>query len=60
LPIELYDMKTDAIEQHDVAAQHPDVVKRFEEYLKTARTESETWPIRENVKKPAAKVAEDQ
>jgi arylsulfatase A len=54
LPIELYDMKTDAAEQHDVAALHPDVVKRFEEYLKIARTESAVWPVRENVKKPAA------
>jgi hypothetical protein len=37
-----------------VASKHPDVVKRFDEYLKTARTDSVTWPIRENVKKPAA------
>jgi arylsulfatase A-like enzyme len=28
-PIELYDLKTDAAEQHDMAAQHPDVVKRL-------------------------------
>jgi len=55
LPIELYDMKTDPAEQHDVAARYPDVVKRFEEYLKTARTESATWPVRENVKKPVAR-----
>ncbi|HWH69015.1 MAG TPA: arylsulfatase [Candidatus Sulfotelmatobacter sp.] len=47
LPIELYDMKTDAAEQHDVAAQQPEVVKRFEKYLKTARVDSEIWPIRE-------------
>jgi len=53
LPIELYDMKTDAAEQHDVAAAHPDVVKRFEEYLKSARTDSEIWPIRENVRRGA-------
>ncbi len=54
LPIELYDMKTDAAEQHNVAAEHPDEVKRFEELLKTAHTDSAVWPIRENVKKPAA------
>jgi arylsulfatase A len=46
-PIELYDMKTDMAEAHDVAAQNPEVVKRFEEYLKTARVESEVWPVRE-------------
>jgi arylsulfatase A-like enzyme len=56
LPIELYDMKTDAAEQHNVAARHPKVVKRFEDYLKTARTDSELWPIKENVaKKPGTK-----
>jgi arylsulfatase A len=53
LAIELYDMKTDIGEVHDVSAQHPDVVKRFEEYLKTARTDSEIWPIRENVRRGA-------
>lgn len=52
LPIELYDLKTDVGEQHDVAAQHPDVVKRFEDYLKSARTDSQIWPIKD---KPPAK-----
>jgi arylsulfatase A len=54
LPIELYDMKVDAAEQHNVAAENPEVVKRFEDYLKTARTDSTAWPIRE---KPPAKAA---
>lgn len=53
-PIELYDMRADAGEQWDVAAEHPEVVKRFVEYFKTARTESELWPIRERVRRPAA------
>ena len=47
-PIELYDLKTDLGEQHDVAAQHPEVVKRFEDYLKAARTDSQIWPIQED------------
>jgi arylsulfatase A-like enzyme len=46
-PIELYDLNPDPGETRDVAAKHPDVVRRFEEYLKTARTDSEIWPIRE-------------
>jgi len=45
-PLELYDLKNDLGEQNDVAAKHPEVVKKIEEYLKTARTESELWPIK--------------
>jgi arylsulfatase A-like enzyme len=43
--LELYDLKNDLGEQHDVAVKHPEVVKKIEDYLKTARTESELWPI---------------
>jgi arylsulfatase A-like enzyme len=46
-PIELYDLKSDPAETTDVADKRPDMVRRFEEYLKTARTDSEIWPIRE-------------
>ena len=44
-PLELYDLATDPIEQHDIAAAHPDVVARIERYLETARTESTRWPM---------------
>lgn len=44
--LELFNLKADLAETRDVAAQHPDVVKRFEDYLKTARVESELWPVR--------------
>jgi len=43
-PLELYDLKNDLGEQNDVAVKHPEVVKKIEDYLKTARTESELWP----------------
>jgi arylsulfatase A len=43
-PLELYDLDADPHEEHDVAAANPDVVARIENYLKTARTESERWP----------------
>jgi len=46
-PIGLYNLKSDPRETTDVAARHPDVARRFEDYLKTARTDSEIWPIRE-------------
>ena len=48
LPIELYDLKADLGEMNNVAAQNPAVVKQFEEFLKTARTESALFPITDN------------
>ncbi|HWI58388.1 MAG TPA: arylsulfatase [Bacillota bacterium] len=45
-PLELYNLKTDLGEKENVAEKHPEVVARIEEYLKTARTESEAWPIK--------------
>jgi arylsulfatase A-like enzyme len=45
-PLELYDLKTDIGETHNVADKHPDVVKLIEEYLQTARSESENWPVK--------------
>jgi arylsulfatase A-like enzyme len=48
-PLELYNLKTDLGEKQNVAAQNPEVVAKIEEYLKTARTDSDLWPV----KKPA-------
>jgi len=45
-PLELYDLAADPQEKIDVAATHADVVGRFEQFLKTARTDSLDWPIR--------------
>jgi arylsulfatase A-like enzyme len=45
-PLELYDLKNDLGEQNDVAVKHSEVVKKIEEYLRTARTESELWPTK--------------
>ena len=56
-PLELYNLKTDVGEQQNVAAQNLEVVAKMEDYLKTARTESEQWPIKP-AKSPAAKQAQ--
>lgn len=53
-PLELFNLKTDLAEKTNVAKQNPEIVAKFEAYLKTARTESPKWPIR----KPQA-AAED-
>jgi len=45
-PLELYDLKSDIGEQHNVAAEQPDVVAKLEACLKTARTPSPHWPGR--------------
>ena len=50
-PLELYDLRTDLGEKQSVAQQHPEIVAKIEDYLKTARTESARWPI----KKPDGK-----
>jgi arylsulfatase A-like enzyme len=47
-PLELYDLSPDIGEKQNVAAQNPQVVRKIEEYLRTARTESPDYPIRES------------
>jgi len=38
-PLQLFDLKSDIGERHDVASDHPDIVAKIEAYLKNARTE---------------------
>ena len=45
-PLEIYDLQTDPREERNVAAAQPDVVKKIEDYLRTARTDSAQWPIK--------------
>jgi hypothetical protein len=44
-PLELYDLKNDLGEDHDVAAEHPEVVAKAESLFKSARTDSPHWPL---------------
>jgi arylsulfatase A-like enzyme len=44
-PIELYNLKDDIGEEHNVADQHPKIVQQIAQIMHTARTESEHWPL---------------
>lgn len=41
--LELYDLAIDPGEQNEVSKEHPAIVEMFEDYLKTARTESPNY-----------------
>ena len=41
--IELYDLSSDSAEQHNVAAQHPDVVEKMRRYMAKAHSDSPHW-----------------
>ena len=45
-PLELYDLDKDVSEETNVAGEHSEVIVAIERYLKTARTESNEWPLR--------------
>jgi len=44
--VELYNLRDDVGEAHDLAAEKPDVVKQVEEVLRTSRTDSAEFPVR--------------
>ena len=44
-PLELYRIKDDPYEQHNLAAEHPDVVKQLDELMHSLRTPSPNYPI---------------
>jgi len=51
-PLELYNLKSDLGEKHNVADQNPEVVAKIEDHLKTARTDSDRWPIKQPAQGP--------
>jgi arylsulfatase A-like enzyme len=44
--IELYDLSADIGEKHDLAKDHPEIVAKFANYFRTARTDSKEWPVK--------------
>jgi arylsulfatase A-like enzyme len=44
-PLELYNLSSDIGEQHDVAAQHPDIAKRLRALMHNARTPSDDFVL---------------
>jgi len=53
-PIELYNLKEDLGEKNNVANEHPDLVKKANELMSAARTDSDDFPIDKKVR-PRAK-----
>jgi uncharacterized sulfatase len=43
--IELYDLAADVGETNDLATEHPEIVAKFDEYIRTARSDSPNWPV---------------
>ena len=46
-PLELYDLKRDSGEKENVAQKNAPIIAKIEAYLKTARTDSTEWPLKE-------------
>ena len=44
-PIELYDLRTDSAEQHNLAEQYPKVVKKMKKIMSEAHTRSDLFPF---------------
>ncbi|HEY1173280.1 MAG TPA: arylsulfatase [Verrucomicrobiae bacterium] len=51
-PMELYNLKQDPQEKKDIAAQHPEEVKKISELMAQAHTDSDLWPVPVAANKP--------
>jgi arylsulfatase A-like enzyme len=56
--IELYDLQSDVGESHNVAAEHPDLVEKFDKYFTgAARTDDPDWPMTPSASKQPNRAA---
>jgi len=46
-PIQVYDLRTDLSERHDIAADRPDLVARARALFQQARTDPDRWPLKD-------------
>ena len=46
--IELYDLKTDISEEHNVASENPVIADQMDQIMKIARTDNPEFPILDN------------
>ena len=46
-PIEIYDLKTDAAESKNLAAERPEIVAKAVSLMKSAHTDDPNWPMRD-------------
>jgi arylsulfatase A-like enzyme len=58
-PIELYNLRKDPSERDNVANAHPDIRDKLGNYLKSARTNSERWPIKKASEEPSGTATSD-
>ncbi|MFQ6038633.1 MAG: sulfatase-like hydrolase/transferase [Candidatus Aminicenantales bacterium] len=54
-PIELYNLKQDIGEAHDIAEQHPEIVQKIKAIMQEARTPSELFPLVRGSRTPASR-----
>jgi arylsulfatase A-like enzyme len=44
-PIEIYDLKTDAGETKNIAAEHPELVEKAKQLMNEAHVDDPQWPM---------------